>query len=256
MFQVTVITTIEPKSHQNPLQNFNEIYLEIIGCDMMDKMSDFMKKPEKAGKFELSKMVDAIRTLIKQYDQVMRHPKLLDLMKSNQKFDLVVLGWFVNDFHLGIAGHFQCPTVLITTLPAVKPIRDLTGSPAAVAGTPNMPRPVNGVPMTFFQRVEQFLLYVFEFIVVIIINTFIQEPYYKEHFPASKNYPTFDEVKKNVSLVLIAHHFSQTTVPPYLPNMIEVGGLQIKTKPDPLPEARFIFSLQIKNQNLNRFQTF
>ncbi|KAJ6636556.1 UDP-glucosyltransferase 2 [Pseudolycoriella hygida] len=56
-----------------------------------------------------------------------------------------------------------------------------------------------------------------------------------QHFPASKNYPTFDEVKRNVSLVFVGHHFSQGAIRPSVPNLIEIGGIQIKDKPDPLP---------------------
>jgi UDP:flavonoid glycosyltransferase YjiC (YdhE family) len=41
---------------------------------------------------------------------------------------------------------------------------------------------------------------------------------------------------RNVSLVLVNSHFSSYHVRPYLPNVIEVGGLQVKTKADPLPE--------------------
>ncbi|KAJ6634253.1 UDP-glucosyltransferase 2 [Pseudolycoriella hygida] len=52
---------------------------------------------------------------------------------------------------------------------------------------------------------------------------------------ASKNYPTFREVTRNVSLVFVGHHFSQGAIRPYVPNLIDIGGIQIKNKPDPLP---------------------
>jgi glucuronosyltransferase len=43
-------------------------------------------------------------------------------------------------------------------------------------------------------------------------------------------------VKRNVSLTLICDHFSQGVVRPLLPNVINVGGLHLKSKPSPLPE--------------------
>lgn len=54
-------------------------------------------------------------------------------------------------------------------------------------------------------------------------------------FP-TENFPSYDEVRNNVSLVLVSSHFSQGRVRPLLPNVIEVGGLQIKETPAPLPD--------------------
>jgi glucuronosyltransferase len=54
------------------------------------------------------------------------------------------------------------------------------------------------------------------------------------NFPSDK-YPSFSEAKRNVALVLSNHHFSEGAIRPHLPNMVEVGGLTIKEKPDPLP---------------------
>ncbi|XP_037931783.1 UDP-glucosyltransferase 2-like [Teleopsis dalmanni] len=55
------------------------------------------------------------------------------------------------------------------------------------------------------------------------------------YFPADQ-YPSLDEVKKNISLVFTNHHFSQGPIRPNVPAMVEIGGIQIKEKPDPLPE--------------------
>lgn len=55
------------------------------------------------------------------------------------------------------------------------------------------------------------------------------------NFPLDR-YPSFNEVKKNVSIVLLNSHFSQNGVQPYLPNVIEIGGVQIKEKASPLSE--------------------
>ncbi|XP_061386433.1 UDP-glycosyltransferase UGT5-like, partial [Musca vetustissima] len=55
------------------------------------------------------------------------------------------------------------------------------------------------------------------------------------NFPADR-YPPLEEVYKNVSLVLTNHHFSQGPIRPNVPALIEIGGIQIKEKPDPLPK--------------------
>lgn len=56
------------------------------------------------------------------------------------------------------------------------------------------------------------------------------------NFPADR-YRSFDDSMSNVSLALINIHFSSGTVRPYLPNMIEIGGIQVKPKPSPLPQV-------------------
>lgn len=54
-------------------------------------------------------------------------------------------------------------------------------------------------------------------------------------FPSNR-YPSLSEMKKNVSLVLINHHhISQGPIRPLPPSLIDIGGIQVKEKPDALP---------------------
>lgn len=56
---------------------------------------------------------------------------------------------------------------------------------------------------------------------------------YEAAFPDPK--PSFYEIRHSkVSLVLLNNHFSLGFPRPYFPNMIEVGGMQIKQNPAPL----------------------
>lgn len=59
--------------------------------------------------------------------------------------------------------------------------------------------------------------------------------FYSYNFPSDR-YPPLEEVYKNVSLVLTNHHFSQGPIRPNVPALVEIGGIQIKEKPDPLPQ--------------------
>lgn len=87
--------------------------------------------------------------------------------------------------------------------------------------------------MNFWQRFGNILMAAFE----TTYMKFFYEPYqnliYEESFPGQK--PSLDELKKNVSLVLLNSHFTLNYPRPYLPNMIEVGGLHINRVPNPLP---------------------
>lgn len=59
--------------------------------------------------------------------------------------------------------------------------------------------------------------------------------HFSYNFPASSGYPSFEEARRNVALVFVNHWFAQGPVRPNVPNLIEIGGIQIKDQPDPLP---------------------
>lgn len=92
--------------------------------------------------------------------------------------------------------------------------------------------------MGFRQRLGLFIEYIFEYFHVTYTHYFYFVPFYDEHFGIIENFPAFDEVKKNVSLILTNTHFSEGTIRPALPNLIEIGGVHIKEKPNPLPKVR------------------
>jgi glucuronosyltransferase len=58
-----------------------------------------------------------------------------------------------------------------------------------------------------------------------------------EYFPSDR-YISYDKAVKNISMVLLNSHFTQGSVRPYVPAMVEVGGITVKPTPDPLPNVR------------------
>lgn len=158
------------------------------------------------------------------------------IMHSGTQFDLFILGYFFNDFQLGLAGHFRCPSVVISSTPQFKPLRDLVASPSGIPVHGVIGKSSNEVP-SFLTRMKNVGFVVFEFLGMEYIDLFKHRKYYELNFPAEKNYPRFDEVRKNVSLVLINSHFSDGAVRASHPNLREVGGIQAKYTPDPLPEV-------------------
>jgi UDP-glucoronosyl and UDP-glucosyl transferase len=60
--------------------------------------------------------------------------------------------------------------------------------------------------------------------------------FFRKYFP-EKDYLTFDQMKQKVSLVLLNTHFSSNGPRPYLPNMIEIGGIQVKPEASVLPKV-------------------
>ena len=166
--------------------------------------------------------------------KAVHYPAVREIRK--EQFDLVVFGWFLNDFQLGLAGHFRCPSVLVTATPAFKTLRSYVGNPSEFTYQQS---PMAGKlqHMTFLQRFQNWCMILLENFVELLLHYFVAVPYYEAHFPASENYPPYSEVLKNVSLVLATQHFSQTGPQLSFPAMIEVSGMHLKTKPDPLPKV-------------------
>lgn len=110
------------------------------------------------------------------------------------------------------------------------------------AALPNMPSFVpyvsNGYSdrMNFWQRAYNLFSYLFDDIGIPIYSDPIQRKLLKELFPNATNMPTLNELKRNVSLILLNTHSTIGTPRPNAPNMIEVGGLHIKQKIEPLPQ--------------------
>lgn len=163
------------------------------------------------------------------------HPAV-EKLKREETFDLVVFGWFFNDYQLGIAAHFKCPSVIISTTPSMELLRNYVGNPSAVAYVTSQMIPITG-QMSYKQRVFNFIATAVETILFNSIDYFLFSNVYAAYFPPDK-YPTYFEAKKNVSLVLVTAHFSQGHPTPSLPAMIEVSGLHIKKNPNPLPKVR------------------
>lgn len=95
-------------------------------------------------------------------------------------------------------------------------------------------------PHSFTDRMstyERMVNIAMTWIETIYVNLFYfphQRRLYDEHFPDPK--PQLDTVMRNVSLVLLNSHFTLAPPRPYMPNMIEVGGLHLNRVASPLPD--------------------
>ena len=50
-------------------------------------------------------------------------------------------------------------------------------------------------------------------------------------YPGFENLPPLSDLLKNISLVLVDNHVSLSYPRPYLPNVVEFGGLTVKEGP-------------------------
>ncbi|XP_052861215.1 UDP-glucosyltransferase 2-like [Anopheles cruzii] len=220
------VTMVSPFKLSKPVPNYREIVVKKVDLDSMAK--DFLQK--NTGNSP-STMIALFQSQFQTAEMALQDPQFEAI--KNEHFDLVIMGYFVADFVLGLGPHFNAPTVVLFSAGLTKLTADFVGNPRAISTVPSVLLGGRGT-MGFTDRLKNFLVAILEN-AVSAASAHFQAAYYERNFPSDR-YPPYADVRKNASLVLLNTHFSQTMARPYLPNVVEVGGLQIKPKPDPLPE--------------------
>ena len=83
----------------------------------------------------------------------------------NEKFDLVVAGYFLNDFLLGLADHFKCPSIVFFSASHVSMISLMVGNPLSPEGAPHIFSQSSELS-TLMQRVKNFLVNIIDRVVI------------------------------------------------------------------------------------------
>ncbi|KAG4078607.1 hypothetical protein HA402_011366 [Bradysia odoriphaga] len=234
---VTLVSMCSSKATIKTLPNFHELQLtekNVFLKDFRSKLSAKIKNSDPQGS-TLSDAISSLKINAQSAHDALEDPVTRSLLNSGQKFDLFILGWTYNDFLLGIAAHFKCPSVVFHTVATTKTIRDLVASPTAIESNQASAIVHRQTEITFRKRLSFWWEHIVEFVMIELYDHFVLRPYYNQHFPVAQNYPSYRDVKRNVSLVFVGHHFSQGAIRPNVPNLIEIGGIQIKSQPDPLP---------------------
>lgn len=165
-------------------------------------------------------------------NDTINHPTFQKMMRE-ETFDAVIHGYTLNSFQLGLAAHFKCPSILLSSVAMNGAFSEMVGQPLHPEAVPSLFLSKYKGKMTFWQRLANMFAVGVE-ICLSMYQNYMNAKYYENNFPSNK-YPAFEEVRKNVSLFLANDHFAQGTVKPNLPNVIEVSGLQMSSKPAPLP---------------------
>lgn len=262
------VTVVSPFPLDKPMKNYRDIKLElddfhkgiewwwesimvlIVWFDLEFVLGVLKNPGSRQNMFkEMPKMLKVVRDM---GNNTINMPEVQAMMK-NEKFDLVIIGFFMNKHLLGLAEHFKCPSIMISSIGPMSLTNKIFGNPAAVSGTKHMT--LQSQDMNFVGRVKNFLMHIPEVFMIKymdhiqkklyewVVETFGGNSdwnflkYFSENFPADK-YMSFSNAVKNLSLVLVNSHFSQGNVRPNVPAIIEIGGIQVKSTPSPLPQVR------------------
>lgn len=91
--------------------------------------------------------------LYKLGNETLQMKEMKKLMKE-EKFDVVIVGYFLTEFMLGVADHFKCPSILFSPGATFTVINQALGNPLGTSGTPHLMLPVK---MDFVGRLKTFV---------------------------------------------------------------------------------------------------
>ncbi|XP_025408804.1 UDP-glucuronosyltransferase 2C1-like [Sipha flava] len=188
-------------------------------------------------------------TLNKRYAESILHLKNLQnfITSESYTFDLVLIESFYQEYTVTMGHKFNAPVICITSTLIQPTNSHWIGLPSTFSYLLDI-RSRSCDHKTFYDRLKSTYL---GFVQIYLERYFYiptQEEYINKYFNY-KNHesrPPIDVMLSNVSLILVNGDLSVGAPRPYLPNVIEIGGLHIKV-PKQLPKSIRTFIESAKN---------
>ncbi|CAH1402293.1 unnamed protein product [Nezara viridula] len=221
------VTMVSPFPLKDPVPNFNEVIIE-----------DIMKEMRDNEKFDVRDMEGFLLRLFGprifckfMLDNVFKSEGLKTfLYDKDSKFDMVITEtFFCQEPFIALGHKYGAIQVSVQTVNIFMALSRLTGNPYNPAYVPSSVFP-SSPHMNFWERSKSTLGNLLDYL--ISHSTWLYLDYYmSSHFasyPGFENLPPMLDMFRNLSLVLLDNHMAITYPRPYLPNIVEIGGLTIK----------------------------
>lgn len=156
------VTVLANVPNMLPRAKYNYIYIEGPMYDNSFAL-DIINKPESIYK----KFPEFLHMFFSMANATLNNPKMLQFLHTHGPgdYDAVVLGYFFNDFFMGIGAHFQCPIILSWMLQPIFVTNDIIGNPEQLSYVPAL---YSGLkqPMNFWARLKNFIAIAYEKLVL------------------------------------------------------------------------------------------
>lgn len=147
------VTFVSAFPQSKPIKNYRDI---VIPYNEEDKafVTEIAKDPKQASLF---KVLSGLPRMVYNTGNItMQMPEMRRLMKE-EKFDLLIAGYFMTEFVLGLGDHFKCPTILFSPAGAVSTLNGIVGNPLSPSSTPHFAHQ-NLDLTTFVDRLKNFII--------------------------------------------------------------------------------------------------
>lgn len=174
-------------------------------------------------------LLTAARMLLVYVDStanVLNFTEVRRLMTSeSEKFDLVISESFVDDVFLGFAHKFEAPVITVSSCYMYAWTADRFAVPSDPAYIPGF-HSGYGVRMQFWQRLRNALLDAAERLFFRLLLEPRQTAVVREYFGA--DYPTVDQLVRNISLYFINTPSALYGTRPYPPQVVDISGIHLQ----------------------------
>lgn len=147
------------------------------------------------------------------------------LLKSNAKFDVIVLEEFLAPALMGLKHIYNVPIVYVHAMTSNCWNNDLFGNPAPLSYVPNFMTKFSQ-KMSFFERLQNAVFDIYDILYRHLIFYPKQNEILHNYIPEA---PDLTELLYSSSLILLNSHVSVNDPVPHLPNMIEIGGYHVQS---------------------------
>ncbi|XP_044265189.1 uncharacterized protein LOC123011680 [Tribolium madens] len=218
------VTMISPYPFRTKIKNYRDIFVE----EMLDYKQEKLQQFLGPNNTFLTQFTMTLNIFYNLSDIILSHQQVKNL--KSEKFDLVIQFPLFSESLLGLANHWNAPVILFNTLWLVPALDRITGNPSPPSYIPlTNPHFAPSAEMTFFQRVINTLTVWMDYCIMSRIFHTQQESLLRKHFPDA---PTLQHLI--VALVFVNTHYSIENPRPYVPNVVQVGGLHVDN-PKKLP---------------------
>lgn len=216
------VTVISHFPQQQPVRNFHDVSLSGI--------SDILVNVLDVGHFGSGKLSRLIHPMFLASftnpvcQTTLESPQIQDFLKKSEKFDVVVIELFASMCFLSIMRGTGASLVGLTSSAMIPWFTSYVGQPNNPSYMPVVFSEF-GDRMTFWERLENLMIYTSSmFTYRFLIDPLANSQARKFTDPAL---PPLDDFVYNTSIVLANVHHSLHGPFPRVPNVIEVGGMQI-----------------------------
>ncbi|XP_039276643.1 UDP-glucosyltransferase 2 [Nilaparvata lugens] len=151
--------------------------------------------------------------------------RVQNLINTTGKFDLVITEIFSSDCFVPFAYKLKVPLVSIVTSSALPWMNSRVGNPDNPSYLVNYASSFSP-QMTFLERLENFYFLSFAKIGYHFLSDNGAYKIAKQYF--GEDLPHISQIYQNTSLILVNSHFSINQARPFVPNVIEIGGIHLK----------------------------
>jgi glucuronosyltransferase len=164
------VTVVSPFPLKKPMKNYRDIKVE-VPQDMQDLKSSMVTKSNENIFKSFPRLLTNLFEMGNNMLKMQEFKKLMD----EEKFDLVVIGMFFNNYLLGVGDHFKCPTMMLSVSGAQTFLNVLMGNPLGVTSVKH--QFFDSDVKTFGDRLKNFLIHGVDFAMIAYLENLQKKNY-------------------------------------------------------------------------------